>query len=194
VSENIIASKVREADKIIESIKEKYTNVKLSDDVKIVPIKINDEGSKNTIFRLSGSTVNCLKNKEFGVRVSFKDSEIKLSYNKIKDVNLYENIEVRRNDVKEDVKNKVVNSISTERNIVSPVYNVELYKIGDDNKKEEKLDMKGTQIGVKFNSSDFKHISKKSLKINFYDSKEKKFILLKSKFVPERNMVVGEIK
>lgn len=193
VSENIITSKAREADRIINSIKEKYTEAKLSDDVKIIPIKINNKESKNTIFRLNGSSASYLSDKEFGVKVSFNDSEIKLPSNKIKNVNLYENIEVRKNAVKEDIASKVVNSMSAEDKVASPVYNIELYKIGKDG-EEEKLDLKGTRIGVKFNSSDFKNISKNSLKINFYDSKEKKFVVLKSKFIPESNMVVGEIK
>lgn len=76
----------------------------------------------------------------------------------------------------------------------SSVYNIELYKISEDGKKEEKLDLKGAMIGVKFNSAEFKNISKKSLKINYYDSKAKKFIILKSKYVSDTNMVVGEIK
>ncbi|WP_051542251.1 Ig-like domain-containing protein [Clostridium lundense] len=193
VDEHKIASKLKEAENIIKTMKEKNKELKLSEDVKNISIKISDDSNKNTILRLNKSGINYLKDKEFGIKLSFKDSEINLPYNKIKNVNLYENVEVRKNAVKDNVKREVINSMSSENKIVSPVYNIELYKI-DDHKKEEKLDMKGTKIGVKINNSDLKNISKNSLKINFYDSKEKKFVALKSKYVAEANMVVSEVK
>lgn len=189
ISENIISAKVVEAEKIINKIKDKYSNIKLNDDVNVIQIKINDKDDKSTIFKLEGSSINYLKGEKFKLKVSFDDSQIKIDPQKVNNVDLDNKIEIRKSSNPE----KVVKATLDNKKIVTCPYIINVYKINKD-KNETKISLNGMEIGLKVNDISLKNISKKSLQLNMYDDSSKSLKKFKSKYDAKDNMVIAEIK
>ncbi|WP_125153166.1 DUF4430 domain-containing protein [Clostridium rectalis] len=191
ISESIITSKINSGIKILRKIEDKYKNVKIDEDLKVVPIKINVSKGKNTVFKLKSSIVNYMKDKNFGIRISFDDSEFRISGNSVKDINLEESIEIRKTPLaNKGYEEKIKDSLNN-KNIVAIPYKMELLKIKEDGKVEN-LNLLGCSVGIKVDENKMKHIRKKGLKINSYDSKNGTWKVLDSKYIKDRNVVVGK--
>ncbi|MFD3157694.1 DUF4430 domain-containing protein [Haloimpatiens sp. FM7330] len=189
------------ADKISEIIKKAIPKAKddkekekIKKEVAVVPIKINDK-KENVVLKIKGDTVKALKNKNIGVKVSFSNSGITIPYDVLPNIKADEHIEIRKNILKDAVNKSLCSSISKKNNILSKVYNLSAFKV-DKNNKEEKIniDKEYVYVVMKVNSNEVKNMSKRSLKINWYDTKNKKWITLDSQYMKDKNVVVGRLK
>ena len=189
VGEHVLYSTIREAEGIIREIDERYEDVDLGKDIKIIPIDISKENNKNIVFKLDDNTIKTLNDKGFGIKVIFNDIEIKTP-NSIIDVDRDgKELEIRKGYLSKDEENKIVNSSNDK--ILLPVYNVSLYEVRSN---EKKISMSGSEILVKVDSKYFKNIRKNGTKIKLYDNETGKWTLLKSRFDLNSNRVIGEVK
>ena len=189
VGEHVLYSAIREAEGIIREIDERYEDIDLGKDAKIIPIDVSKENNENIVFKLDDNTIKTLNDKGFGIKVIFNDIEIKIP-NIIIDVDRDgKELEIRKEFVCKDEENKIVNTLNEK--VLLPSYNVSLYEVGSN---EKKISMSGSEISVKVDSKYFKNIRKNGTKIKLYNSESGKWNLLKSKFDTKTNKVTGEVK
>ena len=193
INENAISSKVNEVNNAIKEIESANGGKKLEGDVKVIPVKINEDSSVNTVLKLQSSVIKCLNDNGFGLNVFFKDSDIKIPKEIVAKMSTDYTYEIVKNSVKSDELNKAKSSLTLQNKLISDACGISLNKAAKDG-KEEQMELKGTSVSIKVSAEDVKKISKSSLKLCIYDKTSKKWTIVNARYDDKNGMVTADIK
>lgn len=192
LKDNVLINKIDKLNKVIKdelkNIKEEKEKEILKKELSVVPIKIEEE-KENMILEISESEIKTMKNKEVGVKVDFLGAEIKVPYKVIKEINDGEKIEIRKSEVNDE---NLENKVKGKEKVLAKLYKFDVVKLDGNSEKEVKLE-NSTKIIIKVDYNKLNGIKKSTLKIAWYDEETQSWKTLKSQFIPEKNIVIGEM-
>lgn len=193
INENAVSSKINDVNNAIKEIESADGGKKIEGDVKVIPVKINEESSTNTVLKLQSSVIKCLNDNGFGLDVFFKDSDIKIPKEIIAKMSTDYTYEIVKNSVKSDELNSAKSSLMLQSKIISGICDVALSKV-DKSGKEEQIGLNGTCVSIKVNAEDIKKLSKSSMKLCIYDKTSKKWTIANARYDDKNGMVTADIR
>lgn len=192
LKDNVLNNKIN---KLNEMIKDELKDVKdekekeaLKKELSVVPIKVEEE-KENVVLELGESEIKNMKNEEVGVKVDFLGAEIKVPYTVIEEVRDGERLQIRKSEVRD---NNLENKVKGKEKVLAKLYKFDVVKLDGNSEKEVKLE-DSTKIIIKVDDNKLNGVKKDTLKIAWYDEETQSWKTLKSQFIPEKNIVIGEM-